>query len=323
MAGVNAGNEISTARPGGANRLLPWTVPILAIGVVALGVWPVESDLDSFVGSAPLSIGDEFAAVAAGVAHLAIFMVAIGLLTMAILETAKGLIPLRGFVFRFRINRILKAVPDDLVGSLPWKMPADLLSHASLLPIDSTSGFAGSGTLSWCDVPVEQLIAQIGSITEYQLQAFFETVTPGRLPAIRDQQIAVLTMVLGFRSASELANWTKQGTAIRRLREPRSDAARDEAQRQALGDAESALRAQMERRLDTLHILVAGYWRRFLRGASCVIAATIALLVLLGTGAGHENPGLTTTVVSATFIIGGFFSWFARDLVATVERWRQ
>jgi hypothetical protein len=57
-----------------------------------------------------------------------------------------------------------------------------------------------------------------------------------------------------------------------------------------------------------------------LRLASCVTAALLALVVIVYSPVGFS---IALTTVFGAFAVGGFFAWFARDVVAVIERWRR
>ena len=86
-----------------------------------------------------------------------------------------------------------------------------------------------------------------------------------------------------------------------------------------LGDIRAEARQRIERNLDALHIALNSAWQRRIRVESSLVCGLIALVVVLRT-----TPGAATTVafVVAAVIVGGPFSWFARDLVKILERRR-
>ena len=61
-------------------------------------------------------------------------------------------------------------------------------------------------------------------------------------------------------------------------------------------------------------------WRWRLRLTSCVLAALFALAALIYV---PVPPGSKLAALVGSFLIGGFFAGFFRDLVALVERFRR
>jgi hypothetical protein len=64
-----------------------------------------------------------------------------------------------------------------------------------------------------------------------------------------------------------------------------------------------------------------GYgWKRLVRLSAAFVSAASAVAISLLKGASYR---IVLVAFLGAFIIGGFFSWLSRDLVAAVERWRR
>jgi hypothetical protein len=88
----------------------------------------------------------------------------------------------------------------------------------------------------------------------------------------------------------------------------------------AVNDALVALRFYVDQHLNVVHSTIRERWRLRVRTIGAVVAATSGGLVAVLVGLG---PLVSLSVVGTAAIWGGFFSWFARDLVSLVERGRR
>lgn len=77
---------------------------------------------------------------------------------------------------------------------------------------------------------------------------------------------------------------------------------------------------RVQRSIDTLQIVIGHRWRWFLRVTSMLLCAPIVWVLLSFSDATLASRVVTTIAVT---VVGGWFSWFARDVAAVVERWRR
>ncbi len=85
-------------------------------------------------------------------------------------------------------------------------------------------------------------------------------------------------------------------------------------------DDDAEARANLETELDAFAASVAFRWQRMLRLSACVLAGACGLVTATFSGA---DVGAVAVSTVAAFVFGGFFAWFARDIVALVEGWRR
>jgi hypothetical protein len=81
-----------------------------------------------------------------------------------------------------------------------------------------------------------------------------------------------------------------------------------------------AVRFFVDQRLNVVHSTIRERWRLRVRLIGAVVAAVAGGLVAVLVGL---HPLVSLSVVGTAAIWGGFFSWFARDLVSLVERGRR
>jgi hypothetical protein len=82
----------------------------------------------------------------------------------------------------------------------------------------------------------------------------------------------------------------------------------------------TVLRLETQAALDDLQVSVGNAWRWRLRLTSCVLAALFALAALIYV---PVPPGTKIAALAGSFLLGGFFAGFFRDLAAIVERFRR
>ena len=80
------------------------------------------------------------------------------------------------------------------------------------------------------------------------------------------------------------------------------------------------LRIQTQAALDDLQVRVGNAWRWRLQLTSSVLAALFALAALIYV---PVPPGSKIAALVGSFLLGGFFAGFFRDLVSIVERFRR
>jgi hypothetical protein len=271
------------------------------------------------------NVRGDLQSVAGTAGAIVAFAAAVGSLTMATVEAVKRLTPARALFFRFLLDRILTTPGEGT--------PADLIAGARVLGgvrDARITRITRVTQLAWFDVPVEQFIAQLSAIAEQQLEQFARLVViRNGTPRVQEQSgndapFEVLAMLLGYASADELTTW-----ADKQLAEMPKDEGQptkgdqndgESAVRRGRSLLETALRAQLELELDRIHIVLGTSWRWVLRAASSLIAGIIAAAVLIAGGVG---VGLVVSITAVAVVIGGFFSWMARDVVAIIERLRQ
>jgi hypothetical protein len=326
IGGVKGGKPMSIRpEPATTRRSVWWIVivPSALLLLLAAGVVPVWYVIH--LTGQRYSIGGLLERYAGTAVDLVTFTGSIGLLTMAVVEAAKRLMPLRGLFQYSRLQGLLLPVNVTALAYSPS------LGSARL-------GSSRLATVSWFDVPADQLIAQISAIVEPGLERFLIA-----LPVAGNDRDLVpvdhlLPALLGFASGDELTRWafghleavsvTSRSTPTSEGRSPRGSRRtpdtqapdQDRADRFRRDQLELILRTELEHSLDRLHITIGSDWRRFLRVLSCLVAGGLAAGVV-GTQ-DRINPLTAALVAVGSALIAGFFSWLARDLVAIVGRLR-
>ena len=183
-----------------------------------------------------------------------------GFAAMATLEMSKRLLHLRGWFFRQ--FAAIRALP--------------------------TGGYRGSARRF--DLPLEQLVAQVGYAADRALDELFVFREEREREPDAAPNLELLVSLLG------------------------------EAALQRAGEDPTRLRAQTQAALDDLQVRAGNAWRWRLRLASCVLAALFALVALIYV---PVPPGSKIAALAGSFLLGGFFAGFFRDLAALVERFRR
>ena len=84
-------------------------------------------------------------------------------------------------------------------------------------------------------------------------------------------------------------------------------------------DSLVAVRFFVEQHLNLIHLTLRDRWRRLVRTLAMVVAGATGVLTFHFS---DLRPAAMTIAIFASIVWGGFFSWFARDLVALIERRR-
>jgi hypothetical protein len=277
------------------------SVIVVLIAVYIAAVFIGARLLLSQVG-APGSLVDQLSSVAAVGSHLLIFTATVGIVTMAVLEALKRLIPVRGYFHRWQIeyslgNKGLAAITSLLSpppSALGFTDPQSSISVIGGPPNLISGSRASAPALSWFDVPVEQLTAQIGTLAQQEL----DLSSTGRSSEAGGPILKGPSLIDALVGVPVMKGLTTDG--------PETNVA--------------SLRPQIEIRLDALQVDIGSRWRRVVRLAACIVATGITISVLLFSSV---SIAIAIAVVVTTFFVGGFFAWLARDVVAGIERWRR
>jgi hypothetical protein len=176
-----------------------------------------------------------------------------------------------------------------------------VIGPATLSRVVSARGSARELSSIWVrlDLPLEQLVAQLAHAVDAALDE-----VAGAAPTYRGR-------VPGIEVVHELAG--PEGHSLARQLEE------SEVGSEARRVVESRLRVLVQAALDDVQVSVGNSWRWWLRLTSCVLASLFGLLAVIYLPVG---PATKAAVLSMTFVLGGFFAGFLRDVVAGVERWR-
>lgn len=156
-------------------------------------------------------------------------------------------------------------------------------------------GFTGSSRAVYTDLlnsPSEILMGQLGSAAEYAM------LNPQEYPDL----------------LSQLAGSSGESAVKHLLEMSGPDADEDK-----VSETLYPVRYFVEQNLDLLLVSLRDRWQRRIRFLAVWVALAIGVIAILLADAG---PLVKTATVGAAAVWGGFFAWFARDLVALVERHR-
>jgi hypothetical protein len=226
----------------------------------------------------------------------------VGFAAMATLEMVKRLFNLRG---RFFFDRV--AGPEFL----------RLLDPSRRAQSDEPGHKA---VVRRFDLPLEQLMAQLNYAADQALDQFFpDRIEPEGRPPLPRAQIRPLLRRAQIRPPR---------TPDARVRARRdSDAYKflvrlvgEDPVRSAEEGDSTMLRIQTQAALDDLQVRVGNAWRWRLQLTSSVLAALFALAALIYV---PVPPGSKIAALVGSFLLGGFFAGFFRDLVSIVERFRR
>lgn len=292
---------MSDKDPSEAGSVLAAVFRRLGVGaslvvILAAGVIPLSLAFSRLLLNGR-NIGSALGTFTATASGLVGFSAAIGLLTMAVVEVAKRLMPLRGYFQRWRLNALFGY---DLS---PLALSSSFGNHRTL-PY-------GRSSSAWFDVPADQLVAQLGALVEPRLDRLLITLSaePGSYGAGQALPDYLLLALLGFWSDKEF------GELVRREPERRS---RSEDSR--LDQLDATVRGELERSLDRLHLAIESDWRLFVRALACAVAAALGAVILATDG--PPNPLWVIVLAIGTSVVAGFFSWLARDVVAVITSFR-
>jgi hypothetical protein len=253
---------------------------------------------------------------------------------MAIVQVAKNLFNLRGLYQERQIRQWLADRGSDhdyrsfsqLLEGLGLKAASQVPNKGEAQPTPDT-GTTSLQTTKWrwpsdadraevrrfFGLPIEQLTPQIGAVAE--------------LASAEGNRLALLKSLAGK------SGWPKIDQFAARTSGPSPTPAAGQPAAQTGGqpvaqtgqeDEEVELRLELAHLirggLDQLQVSIGERWRHYARATAAWLSGALALIMSYVV---HLSPGVRTVSVLSALILGGFFSWLARDLVAVVERIRR
>lgn len=284
---------------------------MVALLVVLAGVgWSLFSATTS-------SLTDQLGDVAdAATGMLKVALVA-GIGAMAVVEVHKHMFRLRG---EFHLQFLKSYGKEDLVDRVVARNrdKQHVGKSDTARPSDRQRDRNATAIL---DMPLEQVIAALGTAAERELVALFQ-LEAEQADRVRhsDEPRPTSHRDLGSRWHF---SWLHE--LINSVGIPVGEVARDP--RSALHDDYEVyietlppdIREATESALDTLLIRGRSTWRYRMRAEAVFVAGAIGLLALLLGDSGWQ----TTFAVSVTSAIwGGYFAWLSRDVAAAIGRWR-
>ena len=241
-----------------------------------------------------------------------LFSLAAGAGSMAVIQLAKQILGVRGLYQEYKVRRWLAGRSDG-------KENSDGAGNSAYRDLSRGLGYGKGqeGTLGRSEeralfnLPIEQLAAQVS------LAADMAISYPGEYPAL-------LEALAGQHDAT--ASAPGAGTGLRTAPSsatpgPSGKSAPNAADRavavSAVSERDIRLSYQVRSGVDALQL--GQGWRRTVRLGAVLISG---LLGVIWVGFLDIHPGLRIAYILSALILGGFISWFLRDLVAIVERLR-
>jgi len=244
-----------------------------------------------FVAEPEIPRSAQLAEVARVVANLVLLAMLAGVGGMAMVQFWKVLFRPRGAFHRRELEKYFATDTDELLRLLGADKGVDL---AEVL-----------------DSPAEILLAQISLAAEHlMLQPWRSEALLSRLAGSLGKEAMAL-----YRSLQPSPESDETADAPR---SPQPSSESDEAA-DALSDALSRVRYLVERNLDVLLVTFRARWRRRVRLLAVAVTAALGALAIVVAGVG---PIVKVLGILSAGLLGGFFSWLARDVTALAERRR-
>lgn len=229
----------------------------------------------------------------------AVLLTAIGTVSMALLQTAKNVFPLRSWFQRGRLHRWILVAASASTGPevCTSKAETDLISLA-------TSG----DEEAFYNLPVEDLCTQIRNAVPVILD----------YPNLHKDLFCCLASKASADDIQRLLEPPPPETFLKRG-EHSTDEEKHAIREYAA--AKTRLAAQVRCSIDAIQTSIGFRWKYFLQLASLVLSAIIGVIALhLGAGPDHTLPTVEATIMIG--LLSGFLAPVARDLVAAIENWR-
>lgn len=301
----------STNGRGGRLRLVAFTIAFGLTAIAAAG--SVLYFLLSNLLTSGSQTAAEFGHLQKAAVQILLFSAAVGVIAMAALEVIKRLTPVRALYHASALSRRLGSEPAELLTEMVYRH-----RYSNL------------------DVPIEQLTAQlqtaldqiVASVPEMALtwRPADEVAVVREGPSLAERRLIVLNAVIGrnffeFGSPKDVTS-DPAGTPHISADISAASAAPGKgpsSEDESLRTMEIALRSSVDAGLDSLQVAIGSGWKRLVRLSAALVAAVSAIAVSALYGVGYV--ALLVAMLGG-FVLGGFFAWLARDLVAGIERWR-
>lgn len=238
----------------------------------------------------------------AGLGAFAAAMALIGIATMAIIQAAKDVTPLRRWYQRARLRRWLREGADEARANHGELIPASLSSEP--LSVDAAERdilclAVDNDDQALYDLAIEQMCGQMNTA----------------LQMVVDYPARYRRLLLIAGSAAATADLR---TLLERERSQFDNTISDITDaRITYADARNRVAHQLQRAVDGFQISAAYRWKWAMQVASFLLSALIAMWAVMSTDA--PRPIIT---VIGTGILAGFLAPVARDLAAAIQKLR-
>jgi len=213
--------------------------------------------------------------------------VVVGVAGMALVQVIKALLGVRGLYQRRQVRGWFARAPQGEIG------------YQQLMIALGAAGTSGAQALNYLfDLPIELVCAQVSGAADVALG------DPRSFRAFL-QCLAGDAAVAGIMKPERSDDDPQSG---------KSDSARaDDA------EAQIRLRHYVRTGIDQLQVSVGHRWRTYVRATAMWVSGLIGVAIVQVSHPPTKERGL---YILSSVLVGGFVSWFARDVVAVVERLR-
>lgn len=243
----------------------------------------------------------------------------IGLLGAALIEVLKRLTGLRGAFQRHEIARYLEAAnteePTKASRQLEQALGMVWFSQEELNdePTDRAGrvlkAHARRHPRYFYNLPLEQLMGQVAAAADSALTRPLKSYD--LLQALTGEDLR--TAIDALREADLLAS---KGAAERTTKWEGISIQRGNS---GYHDLQAVVLERIHRTIDAMQVIIGHRWRWLIRSLAALVCGVGAAFVVATTGVTGGNAAVLWFLAA---VPGTFFSWFTRDLVASVERFR-
>lgn len=227
--------------------------------------------------------------LAGKLSNVAIAMAAVGVLSMALIQTAKDVLPLRRYYHQWKVRKWLANETDDFfVEAKTYGLESNPVRKAEK---DLVTLATAGDSEAFYSLPIEQLCGQINAAAQAVID------NPHRYKEL-----------LGC-----LSTRANVGDVTNLWGSPQGDKPSQE-----ITEARSRVAHQIQRSIDALQIAAASQWQRFLHVFSFVVSFIICFL-----GITTVNGANNLAVALVFGLAGAFLAPVARDLVASLQQLRK
>lgn len=224
-------------------------------------------------------------------------MAAVGVLTMALIQTVKDLLPVRRWFQRDYVRKWLAFRAAEAS-----KRHAEPRVDTARAENDMVRLATNGDAHCFYDLPIEQLCGQLNAAANLVLD----------YPKRHRDLLLCLTSLADARDLSTVVDSAEQTQAdLQTLQRE------DPKAFQVLVDARARLMAQVQRSIDGLQIAAGYRWKLYLQISAFSLSYIITMIAVgWSRGGGGLNGAIAALPIG---IVGGFLAPIARDLIATLS----
>ncbi len=287
-------------------RYISWIAVAYALVIILVIAW--------FQVRTPAQHGDRSTPAPTATALLGgvlLFSLAAGAGSMAVIQLAKQILGVRGLYQEYKVRRWLAGRTDGKGNSHgAGKSAYRDLSRGLGYGRGQEGTLGRSEERALFNLPIEQLAAQVSLAADMAIS--YPREYPALLEALAGQHDAPA-------SAPSIATDERTAPSSGTPGPPGKSAPNADGRAVAVNERDIRLSYQVRSGVDALQLYVGQGWRRTVRLGAVLISG---LLGVIWVGFLDIHPGLRIGYILSALILGGFISWFLRDLVAIVERLR-